>query len=245
LIKLFSSIFLIGSFLFFSIAAKRKDKPAILIFYKTNGFHHSCIPTGIAAIKKLGEENGFSVDATDDSLSFTDNNLKRYAALVFLCPTGKVFGPDQEVALKNYIGKGGGWVGIHSATDCEYNWPWYNQLAGAYFKSHPAQQEAKLIITNKNHPATAGMPDTWTRKDEWYNFKDLNPDVTVLIRIDEDSYKGGENGANHPMAWFHLLDGGRAFYTEMGHTEESWSDPVYLKHILGGIEWAMGRSKNN
>jgi type 1 glutamine amidotransferase len=163
--------------------------------------------------------------------------------LIFLCPTGKVFGPEQEAALKNYVEQGGGWVGIHSATDCEYNWPWYNQLAGAYFKSHPAQQEAKLIITNKNHPATAGMPDTWTRKDEWYNFKDLNPDVTVLIKIDEDSYKGGENGTNHPMAWFHQFDGGRAFYTEMGHTEESWSDPIYLKHILGGIEWAMGISK--
>jgi type 1 glutamine amidotransferase len=241
--KIFYSAFLLAFSFFIFSAATTRDKPTILIFCKTNGFHHSCIPTGIAAIKKLGEENGFSVDATDDSLSFTDNNLKRYAALVFLCPTGKVFGPDQEAALKNYIGQGGGWVGIHSATDCEYNWPWYNQLAGAYFKSHPAQQEAKLIIINKNHPATAGMPDTWTRKDEWYNFKDLSPDVTVLIKIDEGSYKGGENGANHPMSWFHQFDGGRAFYTEMGHTEESWSDPVYLKHILGGIKWAMGISK--
>ena len=114
------------------------DKPAILIFSKTNGYHHSCIPIGIEAIKKLGEENGFSVDATNDSLSFTTNNLKKYAAFIFLCPTGKVFGPDQEAALQNYIEKGGGYVGIHSATDCEYNWPWYGKLAGAYFKSHPA-----------------------------------------------------------------------------------------------------------
>jgi type 1 glutamine amidotransferase len=238
--KIFSSTCLVAFLFSFLLSATPADKPHILIFYKTNGFHHSCIPAGIAAIKKLGLENGFSVDATDDSLSFTGNNLKRYAALIFLCPTGKVFGPDQELALKNYIGQGGGWVGIHSATDCEYNWPWYNRLAGAYFKSHPAQQEAKLIIINKNHPATDGMPDTWTRKDEWYNFKDLNPDVTVLIKIDEKSYKGGENGTDHPMAWFHLFDGGRAFYTELGHTEESWSDPLYLKHILGGIEWAMG-----
>jgi uncharacterized protein len=237
--KIFYLIFL-SIFLFsISAATATNDKPTVLVFYKTNGYHHSCIPAGIAAIKRFGKENGFSVDATEDSLSFTDNNLKHYATLIFLCPTGKVFGPDQEAALKNYIEQGGGWVGIHSATDCEYNWPWYNQLAGAYFKSHPAQQEAKLIITNKNHPATTGMPDTWIRKDEWYNFKDLNPDITVLIKIDETSYKGGENGANHPMAWFHQFDGGRAFYTEMGHTEESWSDPVYLKHLLGGIEWAM------
>jgi uncharacterized protein len=238
--KIFPLIFLTIFLLAISAATTSDNKPTVLIFYKTNGYHHSCILAGIAAIKKLGQDNGFFVDATDDSLSFTDNNLKRYAALIFLCPTGKVFGPEQETALKNYIEQGGGWVGIHSATDCEYNWRWYNQLAGAYFKSHPAQQDAKLIITNKNHPATAGMPDTWTRKDEWYNFRDLNPDITVLIQIDESSYKGGENGANHPMAWYHQFDGGRAFYTEMGHTEESWSDPVYLKHLLGGIEWAMG-----
>ena len=241
--KIFSITLLFINLIITSSAKVKFDKPAILIFYKTNGYHHSCIPTGIEAIKKLGQQNGFSVDATNDSLSFTTDNLKHYAALVFLCPTGKVFGPDQEAALKNYIEKGGGWVGIHSATDCEYNWPWYNQLAGAYFKSHPAQQEAKLVIINKNHPATAGMPDTWIRKDEWYNFRDLNPEVTVLIKIDETTYKGGENGANHPMAWYHNFDGGRAFYTEMGHTEASWSDPVYLKHLLGGIEWAMGQKK--
>lgn len=239
--KIFASILLTVFFLNISAVKIAGVKPAILIFCKTNGFHHSCIPAGIEAIKKLGQQNGFTVAVTDDSLYFTTDSLKRYSALIFLCPTGKVFGPDQESALKDYIEQGGGWVGIHSATDCEYNWPWYNQLAGAYFKSHPAQQQAKLIITNKNHPSTAGMPDTWVRKDEWYNFKDLNPDVTVLIKIDESSYTGGENGANHPMAWYHTFDGGRAFYTEMGHTEESWSDPVYLKHLLGGIEWAMGQ----
>jgi type 1 glutamine amidotransferase len=223
-------------------SAKKADKkPAVLIFSKTNGYHHACIPVGIAAIQKLGAENGFSVDTTVDSLSFTKKNLKKYAALIFLCPTGEVLGPDQEQALKQYIENGGGFVGIHSATDCEYDFPWYGQLVGAYFKSHPKQQEAKLMVVNKNHPSTAGLPDSWVRKDEWYNFKDLNPDVTVLIKIDESSYKGGENGDNHPMAWYHTFDGGRAFYTEMGHTDESYSDPVYLKHLLGGIEWAIGK----
>jgi type 1 glutamine amidotransferase len=242
-VKKIHTITILSVLLFiFSFAVPAFTQPAILVFYKTNGFHHACIPAGLAAIKKLGRDNGFSVDVTDDSLRFTKNNLKNYAALVFLCPTGKIFGPDQEAALKNYIEQGGGWVGIHSATDCEYNWPWYGQLAGAYFTSHPKQQEARLVIVNKNHPATSGMPDSWIRKDEWYNFKDLNPDVTVLIKIDENSYSGGENGMNHPMAWYHYFDGGRAFYTEMGHTEESWSEPVYLKHLLGGIEWAMKKS---
>ena len=112
--------------------------------------------------------------------------------------------------------------------------------AGAYFKGHPSQQDAKLIVVDKNSPATSFLPDTWTRKDEWYNFKDMNPDVHVLIKIDESSYTGGDNGANHPMAWYHEFDGGRAFYTEMGHTEESFAEPLYLKHILGGIQYAIG-----
>jgi type 1 glutamine amidotransferase len=223
-------------------SAKKADKkPAVLIFSKTNGYHHACIPVGIAAIQKLGAENGFTVDSTTDSLSFTKKNLKKYAALIFLCPTGEVLGPDQEQALKQYIESGGGFVGIHSATDCEYDFPWYGQLVGAYFKSHPKQQEAKLMIVNKNHPSTAGLPDSWVRKDEWYNFKDLNPDVTVLIKIDETSYTGGENGNNHPMAWYHNFDGGRAFYTALGHTDESYSDPIYLKHLLGAINWAIAK----
>ena len=218
-----------------------KKKQAVLIYTKTNGYHHESIPVGVEAIKKLGAANDFNVVVTDDSLAFNKKNLKKYAAVIFLSTTGKVLGPAEETALQDYIRNGGGWVGIHAATDCEYNWPWYNKLAGGYFKSHPKQQEAKLIIVNKNHPSTAALPDSWVRKDEWYNFKDLNPDVTVLIKIDESSYSGGENGNNHPMAWYHAFDGGRAFYTELGHTDESFSDPLYLKHILGGIEYAMGR----
>jgi len=215
--------------------------PAVLVYTKTNGYHHASIPLGVEAIQKLGAAHGFDVVVTDDSLTFNKKNLKKFAAVIFLSTTGKVLGTEEEKAFQNYIRGGGGWVGIHAATDCEYNWPWYNKLAGAWFKSHPKQQEAKLIIVNKNHPSTAELPDTWTRKDEWYNFKDLNPDVTVLIKIDETSYSGGENGSNHPMAWYHDFDGGRAFYTELGHTDESYSDPLFLKHILGGIEYAMGK----
>lgn len=232
------------AFLIFFAARPADNKPAVLIFSKTNGYHHDCIPVGIAAIKKLGDENGFTVDTTVDSLSFTEDNLKKYAAVIFMCPTGEVLGPEQEQAFKQYIESGGGFVGIHSATDCEYDFPWYGQLVGAYFKSHPKQQEAKLIIVDKNNPSTIGLPDPWVRKDEWYNFKDLNPDVTVLIKIDESSYTGGENGANHPMAWYHTFDGGRAFYTALGHTDESYADPAFLKHMLGGIEWAMAKPKN-
>ena len=221
----------------------KPEKPIVLIFSKTNGFRHSSIPVGIAAIKKLGQANGFEVEATEDSTAFRYENLKKYAALIFLCPTGTVFGPEEEKGLQEYIRHGGGFVGIHAATDCEYNWQWYGDLVGAYFKSHPSQQKAKFTVVNKNHPSTRDLPETFKRFDELYNFKYINPQLTVLITIDEQSYKGGENGENHPMAWFHEYEGGRAFYTEMGHTDESYKESLYLKHLLGGILWAIGAAK--
>lgn len=237
LIKSFIEIAL-AAFCVFLISAKPKEeKTRVLIFSKTNGFRHSSIPFGIAAIKKLGAENDFNVDATEDSLSFNTENLKKYSTVIFLSTTGKVFGPDEEKALQQFIHKGGGFVGIHAATDCEYNWQWYGDLVGGYFKSHPKQQTARFMVVDKNHPSTKDLPDVWERFDELYNFKYLNPNVKVLIKIDEKSYKGGENGDNHPMAWYHEYEGGRAFYTELGHTDESYSEPTYLKHLLGGILW--------
>ena len=216
-------------------------KPKVLIFCKTNGYHHASITTGIAAIQKLGAENGFLVDTTADSTWFRPKILKKYAALIFLSPTGTVFGPEEEKALQEYIHHGGGFVGIHAATDCEYNWQWYGDLVGGYFKSHPKQQQANIVVTDPNNPATQNLPNPWSRFDEWYNFKYLNPNVTVLLKIDEKSYTGGENGDNHPMAWYHSYEGGRAFYTELGHTDASFSDPLYLHHLLGGIQYAIGK----
>ncbi|OJW57840.1 MAG: Crp/Fnr family transcriptional regulator [Sphingobacteriales bacterium 50-39] len=216
-------------------------RPKVLIFCKTNGYHHASIAAGTVAIKKLGEENGFDVDVTEDSTQFRYKNLKKYSALIFLSPTGKVFGPEEEKALQKYIHHGGGFLGIHAATDCEYNWQWYGDLVGGYFKSHPKQQQANIIVVDKDNPATKGLPETWSRWDEWYNFKYLNPNIHVLLKIDEKSYTGGENGDNHPMAWYHEYEGGRSFYIELGHTDESYSDPAYLGLLLGGIQYAMGR----
>jgi uncharacterized protein len=216
----------------------KKDKK-VLVFTKTNGFRHSSIPAGIAAIKKLGEENKFMVEATEDSTFFTNANLQNYNAIIFLSTTGDVLGEEGQAAVEHYIKSGGGFAGIHAASDCEYGWPWYVKLIGGNFESHPAPQEAKLIVVNKKHPSTKQLPDVWTRTDEWYNFKNLNPDVTVLIKIDEQSYKGGKNGDNHPMAWYHNYDGGKVFYTELGHTDAAFAEPLLLQHILGGIQSVM------
>ena len=233
-------------FLLFTLAScssKRSSKPSILVFYKTGGYYHESIPTGVKAIQELGVKNGFDVDTTTNANKFAEDSLKKYAALVFLSSTGELLTGNQEIAVERYMQAGGGFVGIHAAADAEYDWNWYVKMIGASFKSHPEQQEATLVINDKNHPSTDSLPATWTRKDEWYNFKKLNPDVKVLISIDEKSYKGGENGDKHPMAWYHNFDGGRVFYTELGHTNESFSDPMYLKHILGGIQYAIGDNK--
>jgi cytochrome c len=215
-------------------------KPKILVFTKTAGFHHASIPLGVAAIIKLGKENNFDVDTTSDDAKIVESNLKKYSAVVFLSTTGPLLTANERNDFERYIQAGGGYVGIHAAADAEYDWHWYGRLVGGYFVSHPAQQEAVLHVVDRTHISTKHLPAEWKRKDEWYNYKELNKDVHVLITIDETSYKGGINGANHPMAWYHNYDGGRAWYTELGHTDESYSDPLYLKHILGGILWAMG-----
>jgi len=215
-----------------------KERKA-LIFSKTNGYRHQSIPVAIEAIKKLGAENGFTVYATEDSTYFTPENLQQYKVIIFVSPTGNILGEEQQHAMEGYIRKGGGFVGIHSATDCEYGWPWYVKLVGASFDSHPKQQNAKLIVVDKKHISTKGLPAVWERFDEWYNFKNINPDINVLIKIDEKSYTGGKNGTDHPMAWYHNYEGGRAFYTALGHTDESYSDPLFLGHLLGGIKYTM------
>jgi glucose/arabinose dehydrogenase/cytochrome c551/c552 len=230
-----------------SCGNKRSGKPRILVFSKTVTFRHSSIPAGKAAIMKLGADNGFLVDTTENAAYFNEDSLKNYSAVVFLNTTDtkdSLLDHYQENAFERYIQAGGGFVGIHAATDAEYNWGWYGRLVGAYFNGHPEQQEAVLNVTDKNHISTKHLPDQWKRKDEWYNFKKLNKDVHVLITIDEKSYTGGTNGNHHPMAWYHEYDGGRAFYTELGHTDESYQEENYLKHILGGIQYAIGNNDN-
>ncbi|WP_187261242.1 ThuA domain-containing protein [Pontibacter beigongshangensis] len=223
-----------------SCTSKRKGNPRLLVFSKTTGFKHASIAAGSAALLKLGQQNGYQVDTTTNAAYFHEDSLGRYAAVVFLNTTGDVLDQYQEADFERYIQAGGGFVGIHAASDTEYDWEWYGAMAGGYFESHPSVQEAVLQVANKKHPATAHLPDVWKTTDEWYNFKNLNKEVQVLLTLDETSYEGGKNGAHHPIAWYHDYDGGRAFYTGLGHTEEAYQDTVFLQHLLGGIRYAAG-----
>ena len=228
-------------FSLFSCQENSNPEPTLLIFSKTEGWHHESIPEGNKALIALGQENGFKVDTTTNSNYFQSDSLKKYSTVIFLSTTGDVLNPDQQQAFKSYIQSGGGFVGIHGAADTEHGWNWYGELVGGYFKSHPDQQEAVLNVMNVKHPSTQHLPQQWVRFDEWYNFKNLSNDVNVLITIDEESYTGGENGSDHPMAWFHEYDGGKAFYTGLGHTNEAFSNPAFLQHVLGGIKYTSGK----
>ncbi len=227
-------------------SAMTVDKPMtlnrVLVFSSTKGFRHASIPAGQRLFMKLGQENGFAVDTTEDATKFTDANLKKYAAVIWLSTTGNVLDDAQQAAFERYIQAGGGYMGVHAAADTEYDWPWYNQLAGAQFLSHPKQQNVDILVSDKSHPSTKMLPDVWKRFDELYNYKNLSKDIKVLARLDETTYEGGANGKDHPFIWYHDFDGGKAFYTGGGHTDESYSEPLFVQHLLAGLKSVMATS---
>ncbi|WP_111671744.1 ThuA domain-containing protein [Algoriphagus litoralis] len=230
-----------------SCTKKREGDPKVLVFSKTAGFYHESIPEGIAAIQKLGAENGFQVDTTKNAENINEENLAQYAAVIFLSTTGDVLNNYQQADFERYIQSGGGFLGIHAAADTEYDWSWYNRLVGGYFSDHPGindphpnVQPGKITKTAEKHPSVDFLPETWERTDEWYSYKQVNPDTKKLLMLDESSYQGGADMGEHPIAWYHDFDGGRAYYTGGGHTKESYQEPEFLQHLLAGIQYAIG-----
>ncbi|MFF6908883.1 ThuA domain-containing protein [Streptomyces sp. NPDC012389] len=216
----------------------------VLVFSKTAGFRHDSIPAGITALRQLGAASNFTVTATEDAAAFTPANLTGYEVVVFLSTTGDVLNASQQSAFEGYIQSGGGYVGIHAAADTEYDWTWYGGLAGALFKSHPHIQPATVKVEDRAHDATAHLGPTWQRTDEWYDYR-TNPRTSahVLASLDESTYSGGTMGGDHPIAWCKEYQGGRAFYTGGGHTQESYAEPAFRRHLLGGIRWAGERTQ--
>jgi cytochrome c len=232
--------------LFGSASAGVQQRPTdfrVLVFTKTDGFRHASIPAAVQALHELGAQNGFTVDATEDPGAFNNANLARYAVVAFVLTAGDVLDNARQAAFERYIRSGHGFVGVHSALDSEREWAWYRRLVGASFKSHPAIQTATLNVAEPRHVSTAGLPRRWVREDEWYNFV-ARPGraVRVLARLDETTYAPGPGamGRDHPIAWLHEYDGGRAWYTGGGHTEASYSERLFRAHLLGGIRYAAG-----
>lgn len=217
----------------------------MLVFSRTAGFRHDSITVGAEALMKLGKEMGLEVEWSQEGAIFRDEELARFGVVVFLSTTGDVLDDAQQAAMERFIRAGRGWVGIHAAADTEYEWAWYMGLVGAAFKSHPATQPATIHVVDRTHPSTRHLPARWTRTDEWYDYqKSPRGNVHVLMTLDESSYEGGtmskEPPFDHPIAWCHIYDGGRAFYTGLGHTRESFAEPVFIEHLRGGIAWALG-----
>lgn len=246
----------------------------VLIVGKTLGFRHSHIDDTTNAVIALGKEHGFTVDVWDPPIGnspgqpaltmattpFTSTEaLSKYATIMFASPVdgtnsepvgnqpprARTLNPDELAAFQGYIHQGGGFVGLHAATDEMHAVPWFSELTGgsARFRNHPAQQQATMVVESPNHPSTTMLPKQWSRFDEWYNFTS-NPreDVHVLLTLDESTYNPGSGrmGADHPIAWCHNFEGGRSWYEGAGHVDAAYSDPLFLDHLLGGIEWTAG-----
>lgn len=211
-----------------------------LVFSKTLMYRHASITNGIAMLKKLGLENKFAVDASEDSSVFTAENLKRYQVVVFLSTSGDILNDQQQSAFKDYLEGGGGLVGIHAAAAgkvaTEGTWPWYVELCCTEFTNHKEIERATVRIEDQAHQSVAHLGAEWARIDEWYNFT-ASPrgKAHVIATLDEKSFRGGTMGGDHPVVWGRAMGKGKFWYTALGHTEASYSEPEFIKHVLGGI----------
>ena len=222
----------------------------VLLFSKTAGWHHDAINDGVTAIRQLGKQHDFDVFWTEDANRvINDKELAKYKVVVFLCTTGDIFNDEQQAAFERYIKAGGGWVGIHSGgSDTEYDWAWFAKMVGYNFHIHPAPQTATVKVEDRNFPGMDRFAQRFLWTDEWYQFGEAHSDkLHFLLSVDESTYnpkadwgakKGEGMGAFHPISWYQEYDGGRAFYTALGHIPASYSDANFLHHIYGGIYWA-------
>lgn len=218
-------------------AAATQPQPRVLVFSKTTGWRHDSIPTAVAALQRLAAQEGLAVDHSEDAAVFNEKNLQRYRAVIFANTTGDVLDATQQTAMESFVRTGGGYMGVHSAADTEYDWPWYGELVGAYFKSHPPGLQTTKVVFEHDGVPTA---PAWTVTDEIYNYRS-NPRsaVQVTATVDERDYQGGTMGADHPIAWCHSYDGGRAWYTGLGHDIKLYADPQFEAQLKRGLRYAV------
>ena len=215
----------------------------VLVFTKTNDFRHKSIPKSVEKFKAWAKAEQWNIEFSEDSTHINDKTLDQINVLIFLNTKGNILGNTEKEALVKYINTGGGFVGIHLASGTETDWDWFRKMIGAEFKDHPKVQPAKILVNHSfKHPSVAHFGDSFQIVDEWYNFEEsVMPHVNVLLTLDENSYAGKKMGINHPIAWYHYYEGGRVFYTGLGHTDAIYGNEDYRKHIIGAINWAGKR----
>ena len=231
----------------------------VLLITETAGWHHESIQNGVTAINELAATHNFEVTRQQNAVKINEGSLKNFDALIFLSTTADIFDDNEQTAIEKFIQSGKGYVGIHAASDTEYDWEWYTKLVGRMFHIHPAQQTAKLKIIDHNFPGLEHFPNTLLWTDEWYEFgEEKVDDLKYLITVDENSFdpnvtwKNSDVDANgnkidrigkgmngfHPISWYHEFDGGRSFYTALGHIEKVYENQWFLDHLYGGIYYA-------
>ena len=228
-----------------AVALPSAAQERVLVFTRTAGFTHGSISDGVALVETLGAAGNFAVETSAELSAIETVNLARFDVVVFMSTTGDVLDAEAESALRGYVEGGGGWVGVHAATDAEYGWPWYGTLIGgdAWFEAHPSIQDAQLNVELASAPSTRCLDPTFGLRDEWYNFQaNPRPDVEVLLTLDESSYNPGNGamGDDHPITWRHPVGLGRSWYTALGHRSEVYGDPRFRELLRGGIAWAAG-----
>ncbi|MBC7926220.1 MAG: ThuA domain-containing protein [Bryobacteraceae bacterium] len=247
------AILAIGSTLLLPSEPGDRTKDRVLVFTRNGkGYVHANIPASVEAIRNLAAERSIEVEASDDPNSFSDDNLRRFNAIVFSNSNNDVFTEEaQRLALQKFVREGGGIVGIHVATGTERNWPWFAAMMGGRFVRHPKLQKFTVRVTDRSHPATKDLPETFEWEDECYYHDSMNPDVRILLTTEssklEDPKKSEFPGENFkgpvPLSWYHEYGGGRQYYVGLGHKDEHYSNPILRQQILGGLLWAAGVEK--
>jgi len=213
----------------------------LLVFTKTADYRHDSIPTAVAALRAIAARHGIEVEHTEDAASFQPDRLSIYKAVAFVNTTGEVLDEAQQRAFEAFVAAGGNFLGVHSAADTEYDWPWYGELIGAWFKSHPPGLQTGIVRFAR--PLGGEAPIEWRVTDEFYNFRSRpSPKAVIIAVLDESTYEGGEMGPDHPIAWCQRQDGQRSWYTGLGHSAELYADAVLLTHLERGLLYVMSRS---
>ena len=213
----------------------------VLLYSETEAYRHANIEVARDRMLRFGKTKGFVMHASEDDNIIHPDSLTEFDVIVFLNTTGDIFNEQQQATFINWYRGGKGFVGIHSASDTEYDWPWYHQLVGGYFVNHPpGTSDAEIEVLDSHHPSTKMLPQPWKINEEWYNMRDVLPETSKLLNLDESTYEGGEMGSQHPLCWYREYDGGRTWYTAIGHKPETFDDTTYLEHLFGGIIYAAG-----
>lgn len=246
--------------------ARTTGAPRLLVFTRTTGFRHASIPVAVATIERLGAVHGFDVVATEDPDRFSARELRRTDAVAFVNTTGDVLDAVQRRALETFVRSGGGWAGVHSAADSEYTSPFHTRLlAGGRFLCHPLEQPGLVVRETAAHRSTSHLPARWLIPvEEFYSFtSSVRGRSRVLLSIDEGTYLQDPNTSDlpsgpalpegrvsgvmgdHPMSWTHRVGHGLSWYTALGHEVTMYLDPMFRRHLLGGLRTVLDHGRRH